>query len=53
MSETGKGHWTRTHTKSGKDVLFWISDPEPPALRPGDRETPSVYFQKQRKRKHK
>jgi hypothetical protein len=44
MSETGKGHWTRTHTKSGKDVLFWISDPEPPALRPGDRGTPVVYL---------
>ncbi len=29
MMEMHKGHWTRTHTKSGKDALFWISDQEP------------------------
>ncbi len=53
MSETGKGHWTRTHTISGKDALFWISAQEPPALRPGGREPPAVYLQKQKKRKRK
>ena len=29
MTEMHKGHWTRTLTRSGKDVLFWISDQEP------------------------
>ncbi len=51
MSGTGKGHWTRTHTNSGKDVLFWISDHEPPALKPGDRGTPAAYLKKRKKRK--
>jgi hypothetical protein len=29
MTEIHRGYWTRTHTKSGKDVLSWISDQEP------------------------
>ena len=53
MGESGKGHWTRTHTKSGKDVLFWISDQEQPTFKLGDTGTPAVYLQKQKKRKRK
>ena len=53
MTEMNKGHWTRVHTTSGKDVLGWISDQGPPALKPGDGRTPAVYLHKQKKQKRK
>jgi len=53
MTEMNKGHWTRIHTPSGKEVLGWISDQSLPALKLGDGGTPAVYLHKQKKRKRK
>ena len=48
MTEINRGYWTRIHTPSGKDVLGWVSDQGPPALKLGDGRTPAIYLQKQK-----